>query len=371
MPKVKLPINAGANLDIDEVGLVTDGAKMIDAFVDIRGNVNRRPGLVELVDLGTDQPVDGLYWWDRQEWCIAISDGEIYKITASDGTNAQITGDSLESGTRATFGDYGTALYAANGAQIVKTPTTGAAAYATDGDAPTTVTHLAVLDKYLCGNETGTERLWFTVVAQPDNWDSDWVDAEGRTDLLKSVLVNGLELNLMGTKTLEVFRNDGSTPLVRELQGLVNSGTVAPYSFTNCDGQLYWIDQNRNAVRLNGRTPELLSLTMNKYIQGFSDVDDAIGDFVMVSGRPNWVVQFPTENKTIVYDIIGNYWVEWGLWDSGAAEYNRFQGIVLPFAPPGIKRLLETRQQGRYTPFQIPLTMMPGLPCEHWSGLPV
>jgi hypothetical protein len=135
---------------------------MIDTFVDIRGNINRRPGLEDLVDLGTDQPVDGLYWWDRQEWCIAISDGEIYKITASDGTNAQITGDSLESGTRVTFGDYGTALYAANGAQIVKIPTTGAAEYATDGDAPTTVTHLAVLDKYLCGNETGTERLWFT-----------------------------------------------------------------------------------------------------------------------------------------------------------------------------------------------------------------
>jgi hypothetical protein len=347
MPKVKLPINAGANLDIDEVGLVTDGAKMIDTFVDIRGNINRRPGLEDLVDLGTDQPLTACIGGIRQEWCIAISDGEIYKITASDGTNAQITGDSLESGTRVTFGDYGTALYAANGAQIVKIPTTGAAEYATDGDAPTTVTHLAVLDKYLCGNETGTERLWFTVVAQPDNWDSDWVDAEGRTDLLKSVLVNGLELNLMGTKTLEVFRNDGSTPFVRELQGLVNSGTVAPYSFTNCDGQPYWIDQNRNAVRLNGRTPELLSLTMNKYIQGFSDVDDAIGDFVIASGRPNWVVQFPTENKTIVYDIIGNYWVEWGLWDSGAAEYNRFTGNCFAVCPAWNKTLVGDKATGK------------------------
>jgi hypothetical protein len=177
------------------------------------------------------------------------------------------------------------------------------------------------------------------------------VDAEGRTDLLKAVLVNGLELNLMGTKTLEVFRNDGSTPFVRELQGLVNSGTVAPYSFTNCDGQPYWIDQNRNAVRLNGRTPELLSLTMNKYIQGFSAVDDAIGDFVIASGRPQWVVQFPTENKTIVYDIIGNYWVEWGLWDSGAAEYNRFAGNCFALCPAWNKTLVGDKATGKIYTF--------------------
>lgn len=351
MPTVKLPINAGANLDIDEVGLVTHGAKMMDCYVDISGNVNRRPGLVDLVDLGTDQPIDGLFWWDRQGWCIAVSDGEIYKITAADGTNAQITGDALQAGTRVSFGDYGTALYAANGGQIVKIPTSGAAAYMADVDAPTTVTHLAVLNKYLVANDEGTETFYFSVVGDPDDWDSDFASAEGRTDLLKALNVIGLELNLMGTSTLEVWRDDGSTPFVRELQGLVGSGAVAPYSMTDCDGVLHWLDQSRNAVRLNGRTPELLSLTMNKYIQNFAAVADAIGDFVVAAGRPYWVVQFPTEDKTLAYDIIGRYWVEWGYWNSGSATYARFRGNCFALCPSWNKTLVGDNTTGKIYTF--------------------
>jgi hypothetical protein len=348
---VPIPINVGANLDVDEVGLVTHGAKMMDAYVDIAGSVNRRPGLDDLVDLGTAQPIDGLYWWDRQEWCIAVSDGEIYKITAADGTNSQIAGDALESGTRVTFGDYGTQLYAANGAKIVKIPTSGSAAYAADVDAPTTVTHLGVLDKYLIANEVDTEKFWFTVVSEPDNWDSDWAAAEGRTDLLKALMVSGLELNLMGTSTLEVWRDDGSTPFVRDLQGLVTAGTVAPYSFTDCDGVLYWLDQSRQAVRLRGRSTEVISLPMNKYIQGFASVSDAIGDFVMAAGRPYWVLQFPTEDKTICYDIVGNGWTEWGKWDSGTATYSRFRGNCFALCPAWNKTLVGDNSTGKIYAF--------------------
>ena len=121
MPLVKLPINIGLNKAIDEVGLRGYGAALQDCYVDLEGNVHRRPGLELLCDLGTGAAVEGLYWWDEQSMVIAVSGGETYKITDSSGSNTQISGDTFETGTRVIFSNYGDdALYAANGAKILR-----------------------------------------------------------------------------------------------------------------------------------------------------------------------------------------------------------------------------------------------------------
>ena len=124
MAIVKLPFNIGLNKAIDEIGLKGYGAALQDCWVDEEGNVHRRPGLSLLCDLGTGAAIDGLFWWDDRESVLAVSDGETYEITANDGTNALLSGDSFETGTRVIFSDYGDeAVYAANGAKIMRIAT--------------------------------------------------------------------------------------------------------------------------------------------------------------------------------------------------------------------------------------------------------
>ena len=326
MPIVKLPINWGLNKAVDEVGLQSYGAALQDCVIDEQGNVHRRPGLTLFCDLGTAVKIDGLFWWDEQTWAIAISNGSTFKITATNGTNTDITGDLFEIGTRVSFANFGSAVYAANGGRIITIPTAGNTAFVADIDAPITVTHTAVLDKYLIANETGSEKFHYSVVNDPTNWAGEFASSETKPDQLTALLVANMELHLLGKRTLEGWRDDGSTPFVRELQGFVESGTLAPYSFEFGNGALYWLDQERNVVRLAGdsRTPQVMSITLNKYIQGFSTVSDASGDYIVVGGRPYYVLNFPTEEKTLVWDIINQIWYEWGYWDSVNAVYENW-----------------------------------------------
>ena len=268
------------------------------------------------------------------------------KITNSNGSFTDITSDTLEESGRVSFAEWSDAVYMANGGTIVGASTSTTTEVA-DADAPTTVSHVAVIHKYLLALETGTERMWFSVVSDPTNWDSDWVSAEAKFDLLRAIGVSNDEIYLVGSETTEVWRDDGSTPIVKELQGYVQAGIIAPNSFTLCKGQWYWLDDERKVVRLVERTPEVLSVTMNKYIQDFASVTDATGDYISMQGRPFYVLSFPTEGKTLVYDIYNSIWAEWGYWNSTTSEHDRFRGNCSTLAKGWNYQLVGDRLNGK------------------------
>ena len=332
MPTVNLPIQFGANKDVEEIGLQTNSAAFMNVYTDSNGNVARVPGLVELCDLGEAARVDGLYFWDRQSKLIATCNGKHFAVTDANGTFSEIAGDTAEVGTKVYYADYGTALYLANGGQIIKIPDSGDAAYVADGDAPTTVSHVAFLDKYLIALPTNLERVEYAVVLDPDSWEGDWVTPESIPDLTKAIGVANDRIEMIGTHSLEGWRNDGVTPFVKDSAYTVDKGIAAPHSFVFIENTWYWLDHERKVVRLNGRSPELLSLTMNKYIQGFTTVTDAIGGYTSFDGRPQYVLTFPTEDKTICYDIYNGTWLELGRWNSGTSAYTRFAGNAFAFA---------------------------------------
>ena len=346
MPTAKLPINLGANAAIDEVGLSTHGATLVDGYVDSLGIVNKRPGLSSLLDFGTDRPVDGIFYWDRERAVVAVSNGNIYKITDSNGTYTNVTGDTLSVGNKVIFANYGSALYMANGGRIVKLGTTGTTAYLSDPDAPYDVSHVAVLDKYLIANDEDSETLYFSNVGTPDDWDGDFASAEARPDYNVALGVSDLELMLLGESTLEVWRDDGSTPFIREMQGFVQSGSVAAQSFQFCADFWMWLDENSRVVRLNGRTAEPVSNTLNKYVQTFGSTEDAEAEFMLVGGHPFYILQFPTEDKTIAVDLQNFSWAEWAHWDLTTAMYQRYLGRCSCYAPIWGLSLVGDRQNG-------------------------
>jgi hypothetical protein len=183
----------------------------------------------------------------------------------------------------------------------------------------------------------------------PDDWSAYWFSKEAQFDLLKSVATANLEVYLLGEKTLEVWFNDGSTPFVRSSQGFVQSGTIAANSFVYCDkdSTFYWLDNNRHVVKLQGRTPVPVSLTMTKYIQEFTTVTDALGDYIEIAGRPYYVLSFPTESKTLVYDLTRGSWYRWGYWNSGTSTHDRFRGNCFCLAPNWNYTLVGDRANGK------------------------
>lgn len=344
-----LPINVGLNKAVDEVGLRTHNAAMHDCYVDELGGVNRRPGLTEFCDLGTSAAVDGLFWWKKESIALAVSGGDVFKVTADDGTFSAITmtGTDFETGTRVTWADFDAAIYAANGAAIKKINTTELIDMA-DADAPTTVTHVAFLDRYLLSND-GTRKVWYSSLGDPDAHEAEYFSKDAQYDSLQAMAVSNLEVFLSGEQTSENWYNDGSSPFVRLGQGFVQSGNIAPYSLAYCDavGTFLWLDHERKVVMLNGRTAVTLSPTMNKYIQGFSTVSDAQGDYMVLAGRPYYVLTFKTENKTLVWDFVKEQWYEWGYWNSISAEYERWRGNCFCLSPAWNMTLAGDKSNGK------------------------
>jgi hypothetical protein len=349
---------------VDEIGLSTHGASMVDVYVDELGNINRRPGLVEFVDLGTSAGIDGLYWFEKDSILLAASDGDLYGIDSIIGNTYAIGHGGTQEfvvGTRVTFAESFQAasnyVLAANGNKIKEIlPPFALGPYMTDladADAPTAVTHVAFIDRYTLGNEVGTGLFHHSDLNDFRAWGGNYNECEFLSDNLVALIVVNREIYCLGTRSLEIFYNDGTSPFSRLSQGYIQRGTIAPYSFVYCTSQdsLCWLDENRQVVICQGRSPVPLSLTMTKYIHGFSTVTDAIGDYVEILGRPYYVLRFPTEGKTLAFDFNAKNWYEWGNWNAGTASYDAFRGNCYAYSPAWNLTLVGDRANGKIYKF--------------------
>lgn len=353
MPSYPIPINLGPNRDIDEIALPGFNAFLYDGFIDAMGNVNRRPGLVDFCDLGVAAGIDGLFWWDRQSKMIAVCNGAVYSIDEN-GTETALGGDTLEVGAPVYFSDFNTVLYAANGGRILAIPASGAPAYIADADAPTAVTAIADIDTFLLALEADTERVWYAQAGDPTDWQGLFVSAQYKPDLAKMIGVRHDIIEIIGNQSLEGWRNDGSTPILRDASNTVDAGIGAPHSFRYCrgiDGQggnWFWLNNASQIVRMIGRqVAPVAPASLSKYILGFSTVSDAIGGECNINGIPHYVLTFPTENKTIAVNLATLNWSEFGHWNSVSASHDRWLGQCYEWSNGWNKQLVGDHSTGK------------------------
>jgi len=333
MPIANIPLFSGQDAAIimgDESGEKEHHGSLRDVYVDELGTIHRRPGLTEYSDLSTSSPIDGLFWWNAQDWVLSASNGNTYKVTDKNGSNTQITHDNTDwakSG-RVVFADFKTAIYGADRFKIKKITSSANVIDMADSSAPTTVSHVAFIDKYLLANNLNSAQCHRSDVNDPDTWGSNYFSPETQNDYLNSVIVANQEVYLMGERTLEFWYDDGATPFIREEGGFINSGTNARYSFGYCEPPIdnfCWLDHNRVPVMISGRNTTPISGTIAKYIQDFDYVDDCRGDYIVIDGRPYYIFSFPSENECLVWDFGSKLWYKWGYWNSVKAGYDRWR----------------------------------------------
>lgn len=362
---IKIPVNELPYKNTEEDALDLFGDVLIDGFIETIPDRNikvsrKRPGLgTKKIDLGTNKPVDGIYWWNGRKCGIAVSDGRVFKITNAAGTltATQLTGATIDKGTNVTFCETGSTL---TGFKLILAAR-GKIYYSNDGvvlqavadaDAPTAVSHVAFLDQYILANKTGTGEFYFSAVGDYTDWSpTDFFSAEAKPDDLVALLTAYREIYLLGEQTIEVWYNDGVTPFSRVT--MLEYGTLAPYSACFDGGDLYFLNQEKKICRLvNGRTPQILSQSYDKFIQThITTISDAKAYILSLEGKKWYVCNFPTENRTIVYDINENAWYEWGKYQVTAIKetqlYNRFLGNCYAFCPDWGMNLLGSRLDGK------------------------
>ena len=146
----------------------------------------------------------------------------------------------------------------------------------------------------------------------------DALDFVGRAvyaDPLVSLIVMHAEIWLIGTQTSEIWYNVGGTTFPFQiLPGVfVEHGCVAPFSLAKQDLSIYWISQDLQgqAIVLKGNgyaAHRISTFAIENEFAKYSKISDAVGWTYQQQGHTFYVVNFPTADKTWVWDESTQLW---------------------------------------------------------------
>jgi hypothetical protein len=283
------------------------------------GFLNRAPGLSKVAYLGPN-PVRGL--WSYGGYLFAVCGIEVYKIDTS--WNAVLIGNVSGTG-QVSIADNGTQMFiACNGPSYIYNLTTNAFSQITDEDFPGAVT-VSYLDGYFVFNQPNSQLIWVSEILDGTQIDPlSFASAEGAPDGVVSTIVDHRELWVFGTNSVEVWYDAGTAdfPLAR-VQGAFNElGCAATFSVAKLDNALFWLGadtRGRGIVyRANGYSGVRVSTHAVEWqIQNYGNISDAVAYTYQQDGHSFYILTFPSEGKTWVYDVATQAWHERAAFSNG------------------------------------------------------
>lgn len=353
MPPVRLPIKGYPYSNVDGVELTEQPESLIDGYVNEAGTYVKRPGFALFCDLEDIAPVQGLYYWREKGVVVAVCNQNIYKITEA-GAKTDITSDQLTGNNRVSFaevvqGDASHHLAMADGGNIISWDGVGVAtAQIADGDAPTSVKFVSFLDGYLLATNENNSFYW-SDLNDFDSWTgSSIASAETNNDNITAIRMMFRELVLFGEQTVEIWYSTGDSDVfTRRLGAEIERGCFVPQTIQSINDVLIFFDSNRRVSMLTGRTPQVVSTSIDRELANLTVVTDAYADILQADGRGFYVLTFPTEERTFVYDFQSNGWCEWGWWDAPNNVYRHHRAKCSVYVPEWGKHLIGDRANGK------------------------
>lgn len=198
-------------------------------------------------------------------------------------------------------------------------------------------TRIAEVDGYLLFNRPGTRQWYITLFSSTDFDALDFASKIGSADLLVAVAVTRRNVFLFGEQTTEVWTNTGGTDFTfsRIPGAFIQFGCKAPHSICEADGSLYWVSQSPQGECMVLRTENydrarISTHAIESELQKYARVDDAIGYVHQMDGHYWYVLTFPTESKTWVFDIATSEWHERAYLDEDGT-FSRHRGNCFAF----------------------------------------
>lgn len=277
------------------------------------------PGYNVFSTLGLGAMRGGIVFGDK---LYTVSGNQFYEVTT--------TGASSLKGTLSS--EEGQVNLASNGTEIILvdgvkgylynpgTDTFTSDINAVDPDFPDGATHVEFFDGYFVVNDPSSAgRVMFSASYDGLDWPAaNFFTAERSPDPLQGLTVNGRELWLIGEETSEPWYNAGApvVPFEPIQSGFSEWGCIAPNSIATNNGAVFWLTSNQQGfgqvVAATGMAPKVISTNaISDTINGFSTISDATGWTYDYERHSFYVLTFPTEDRTFVYDIVTNQWHEW------------------------------------------------------------
>ncbi len=292
------------------------------------GAVRQRPGLRVWEDfpavVPNASPVLGMFAWrtfliyvceDRSIWAM-YAPGDVRAL--SDATAATRLDGSL----RPVFAyDYQRVVITGGGAPQMWE---GAGLSARLGGTPPTSTHIGYSAQRLVASlydNTGVIQWTPPGVGNHQTWTTigvgagGFAEAEASPDPVQAMAVTTNEVFVFGTQTLQVFVPDPLNDF--SVASTITVGCGARYSVIDTDGMFYWLDERQRFVKSNGRDFDAVSSpAMARSLSALGVVSDCWGFRTRIGSFDLLVWRFPTEERTIVFDLGSQTFLEWRGWTS-------------------------------------------------------
>ena len=284
------------------------------------------PGLKSFASIGTG-PFRGAI--ETSSGTFIVTGNEVYKLVDPTGgvlvgTIGTTTGHVSMAFNPTTLvivdGSEGYYVTLATAAAVTQITTTNFPGNGGMGGASLAPTHIVFVDGYFLVNDPGfagrfqVSPSYFTGTEAWDN--SLFATAERSPDILKAISVNHRTVYLHGANTTEPWYNSGSSPMpfTPIASALLEVGMEAAFSVTKHEQQTVWLAKSGSeggiqVIAATGPQVTVISTPDLEYqFSTYTITSDAEGWCYQQSGHAFYVLTFPTQDITWVYDFSVGAW---------------------------------------------------------------
>jgi hypothetical protein len=308
--------------------LNADAQRTLNAYLEMDNAIPRAPVAL----YGTP----GLVWEflsndTPQRGCIAQGD-YVYLVAGQYVFRLTIAAGVWSAYTMGTIGtNSGPVGLASNGTQVLIVDGTGGwlaenttLTSITDPGFPVGVTQADCLDGFFVVTGDGSAKFyWCELPNEGADWNGlDFASAEGAPDNTVTCRALQNQLWLFGAYSAEPWvRSGGDAVFTADTSAFINVGTASAETVKLMDNTIFWLASSLDGAgivyRLAGYTPQRISThAVEKAIQSYT-LTDAYAITYEQEGHAFYVLTFPTDEKTWVYDAATQQWherasTEWG-----------------------------------------------------------
>lgn len=297
-------------------------------------------------------PVRALYPFNGLLY--AISGGGLYSVT-SGLIPSTVLGTLTTGSGKVSIANNGIASSGAGGNQImivdgahgyIYNVVTGVFTTITSVGFPSNPTYVAYLDGYFIVTD-GSMNHWVSDLYNGLVWNPLATSpVAAASDNIKAIIALHQQLWFIKEYNTEIWYDNGTptsqgTPFLRVSGAVIDYGTLAPFSVAKGDNSVFWLAWQRHGdtgilvgvVELNGYVPTIVSPpAINYRLSQLTTLSDAFGFCWYTEGHSFYVLTFPTEDITLVYDASTQMWHEWStMIPTGTANFGIDADISVPY----------------------------------------
>jgi hypothetical protein len=185
----------------------------------------------------------------------------------------------------------------------------------------------AYLDGYFMALDRSTSAFAISNLADGTTWNAlQFQQRNAFADHWQTILVANRDVVLIGSETTDIWQDTGAQPFpFQPVPGAnIEWGTAAPFSAAIL-GSPVWLGASRDGtgivLQLVGYAAKRISThAVERAIQSYPDVSDAVGWVYQEDGHLFYVLSFPSAQATWCYDAATQLWHERMYWDVVRAE---------------------------------------------------